>query len=384
MLASPWLYVILALATLALAGAALWGHLRFWVARLSLPLPYAVEEVLHTEDGARIELRRVPRGEFPARPRPLPPVLLVHGLAANHRNQDLHPDCSLARHLAAAGRDVWLLTLRSGRARGWSERQKARFAAMVRHDLPLAVETVLARTGQRRLDYVGFSMGGMLLYAALGRSVPPARVRRAVFVGSPGRVAPSRLLRLVPRALVPGLPFRFLARVVAFAAEWLSTPLHHAVANPRNFAPGMMRLILVNVVEDVPAALNRDFLAWAKGDGEIRVDGERALDGLASVGIPALFIAGSADRVAPVGAVRRAFEAWGHDRPGTPKRLIELGQGGGARADYGHGDLAVGAYAADELFAPIARFLEEDAPEDAPEAAVEAAAEEGLPAAPVA
>lgn len=384
MLSYPWVYLVFPVAGLVIAIAAVWGHLRFWVARLSLPLPYAVEEVLETQDGARIELRRVPRPSDRAERSGLPPVLLVHGLAANHRNQDLHPDCSLARHLAGAGRDVWLLTLRSGRALGWAERKQARFAAMTKHDLPLAVDTILARTGQRRLDYVGFSMGGMLLYAALGRSVGKEKVRRAVFVGSPGRVAPNRLLRLLPRALVPGIPFRFLARMVAFASEWLSTPLHHAVANPRNFAPGMMRLILVNVVEDVPAALNRDFFTWATGDGEILVDGKRALDGLADLAVPALFIAGSADRVAPVAAVRCAFEAWGNRRPSTPKRLLELGQGGGAHADYGHGDLAVGAYAADELFAPIASFLEEPDPADAPEAAVEAAEEQGLPATPVA
>jgi hypothetical protein len=39
---------------------------------------------------------------------------MVHGLSANHRNNDLIPDHSIARHLRAHGRDVWLLTLRSG------------------------------------------------------------------------------------------------------------------------------------------------------------------------------------------------------------------------------------------------------------------------------
>ena len=130
MLSYPWVYLLFPLAGLVIAFAAVWGHLRFWVARLSLPLPYAVEEVLQTQDGARIELRRVPRPGDGATRSGLPPVLLVHGLAANHRNQDLHPDCSLARHLAASGRDVWLLTLRSGRALRWAERKQARFAAM--------------------------------------------------------------------------------------------------------------------------------------------------------------------------------------------------------------------------------------------------------------
>jgi polyhydroxyalkanoate synthase len=37
--------------------------------------------------------------------------------------------------------------------------------------------------------------------------------------------------------------------------------------------------------------------------------------------------------------------------------LVVLGRSHGHRADYGHGDLAMGAHAAAELFEPIARFL---------------------------
>lgn len=355
-------YVFFALAFAAVAAAAFWAHLRYWVARLTLPLQYSEEEVLSTADGARIEIRRLPRlNEAPE----LPPVLLVHGIAANHRNQDIHPDYSLARHLAALGRDVWLLTLRSGRLLNRVERRSVHFAAMARFDLPCAIEAVLQRSGSPRLDYVGFSMGGMLLYAALARSVPEARIRRVVIVGSPGRIGPpSRLARFLPRRLLPGAPLRMLARSVAFASEWLPTPVHHAFANPLNMPPGVTRLTLVNCIEDIPATLGADFFAWATGDGEIRIDGERVLDGLASVSAPALFIAGSADRVAPVSAVRVAFEAWGCARPETPKQFVVIGRDFGANADYGHGDLALGLHVGADLFKPIALFLgpEEEAP----------------------
>ncbi|WP_437781485.1 lipase family alpha/beta hydrolase [Sorangium sp. So ce1097] len=351
-------YLLAALALVVLAAVGLWAHLYYWVKRLTLPLEYSVEEVLRTEDGAPIELRRVPCPPGAAVQPDLPPIVLVHGIAANHRNQDIHPDYSLARHLAALGRDVWLLTLRSGRLLTRLERRSVRFSAMVRYDLPCAFEAILERTGARALDYVGFSMGGMLLYAALGRSVPEHLVRRVVIVGSPGRfTAPARLMRILPGRLLPGVPLRLMARSVAFASEWLPTPLHHAVANPRNVPPGVTRLALVNCIEDIPAALNADFAAWMASDGEIRVDGERVLDGLASVSAPALFIAGSADRIAPVPSVRAAFDAWGRDHPETPKRFLVLGRDFGAREDYGHGDLAVGAYTGAELFEPIARFL---------------------------
>ncbi|AUX20122.1 lipase [Sorangium cellulosum] len=370
-------YLLAALALAVLAAIALWAHLYYWVKRLTLPLEYCAEEVLETGDGARIELRRVPRPPTATEQPDLPPILLVHGLAANHRNQDIHPDYSLARHLAALGRDVWLLTLRSGRLLTRVERRSVRFSAMAQHDLPCAVDAVLKRTGARSLDYVGFSMGGMLLYAALGRSVASEQIRRVVIVGSPGRlVAPTRLLpyvpgrllpgvplrliRHVPGRLLPGVPLRLMARSVAFASEWVPTPLHHAVANPRNVPPGVTRLALVNCIEDIPAALNADFATWLASDGEIRVNGERVLDGLASVAAPALFIAGSADRIAPVSSVRAAFDAWGRDHPESPKRFVVLGRDFGAREDYGHGDLAVGAYTGAELFEPIARFLGPD------------------------
>jgi polyhydroxyalkanoate synthase subunit PhaC len=99
-----------------------WAHLRYWVRCLTLPLEYVACEVLPTADGSRIELRRVPRATREGEA--LPPVLLVHGIGANHRNNDLHPDASLARYLAALGRDVWLVTLRSGLA-GLSRREAA-------------------------------------------------------------------------------------------------------------------------------------------------------------------------------------------------------------------------------------------------------------------
>lgn len=368
MAGTPLARILLAALVLVVVLTVLaWAHLRYWVRRLTLALPYVTSEVLPTDDGARIELRRVP---IPGGVKlaALPPVLLVHGIGANYRNQDLHPDFSLARHLASLGRDVWLLNLRSGLGR-WTraEAARVRFAAMVHHDVPQGVATVLARTGAQAVDYVGFSMGGMLLYAALGRTLPEVQVRRAVLVGSPGRVgAPARLLpllRRVPRWLVPASRYKRLAHGFAFAAEWMGTPFHRMLYNPTNVSAGLARAALVNMVEDIPAPLNADFLEWAVAGGDIRVDGARALDGLARVRVPALFFAGDADQLAPPEAVKAAFEAWGREREGVTKRMLVMGKDFGHRADYGHGDLAMGTHAAEELFGPIARFLGEEAAE---------------------
>jgi len=356
-LAFPVEWIALAAALFAVAA---YAHHRFWLRRLTVPQPYAAHVRIATPDGSAFELRRV----SPSVPRAdAVPVLLVHGVAIDHRNHDLLPDLSLARMLAAEGRDAWLLTLRTGRLDvRFRERGGMTFAHMVEHDLPLAVAEVRARTGARALDYVGFSMGGMLLYASLGRSVAAAEIRRVVIIGSPVRVRrpglgwAARWLARMPAPFWPKLPLRLPSVMVAFVSEAFWTPIHHHVCNPDNFAPGVIRRTLMSI-HDIPGALCRDFTRWAGHGGPIDVDGVSVEAGLAACAQPVLFLAGQADRVAPPSSVRAAFEMWGRDRGEVDKSFVVLSAEEGCSADYGHGDLAFGRMAPAEVFAPVERFL---------------------------
>ncbi len=348
------------LLALLLVALATWGHLVYWTRRLrnSDVLPYDELESLPTPDGGRIELRRLHAQGEPVGP----PLLLVHGLAFNHRNFDIHPDWSLPRWFAARGRDVWLLTLRSGQPSPSFEAPIS-FAAMVDHDLPTAVDAVLARAGATHLDYIGFSMGGMLLYAALGRSVPTDRVRKAVIMGSPAKIGipvwPFSLTPWVPRWFVPRLYLRQGARLIAFGSEWFKTPFHRIPFNPDNVDRGVVGGMLVDGVQDVPRALNQDFVGWALADGELRVRGERALDGLVHISVPVLFCAGQADQLAPPRSVRYAFDSWGSGVTGVTvdKRWLLLARSAGAGHDYGHGDMLMARRAVQDVFEPISVFI---------------------------
>ena len=336
-----------------------WAHLGFWVGRLRTHLHYSLCERIPTADGSAVELRRVGQNEPTAA---APPVLMVHGVAANHRNLDVRADCSMARHFAAQGRDVWLLTLRSGRSDlSWRERRNTRYRVMRDHDLPTGVRAVLERTGQAQLDLVGFSMGGMLIYGALGRTLPEALVRRVVIVGSPGRVyRPFGFLRvagLLPRYVVPPLSLRFWARSFAFMVDYLPGPFHRLVHNPDNVDKGVAPSALVDVIESIPGALAADFGEWLGDEGHLRVEAEHVCEGLRGVRVPVLFFAGAADRIARVDGVRYAAERWGADTGQTPTVHV-LGVATGYAADYGHGDLAVGRHAAQDVFEPALRFLD--------------------------
>ncbi|MBO6936653.1 MAG: alpha/beta fold hydrolase [Deltaproteobacteria bacterium] len=349
---APWTLV-------AVAGALFlwWLHLWFWARRLRVPMEYERVVRLRAGDGGHYELRRLG-----ADPSSEPPVLLVHGVGVNHRSHDSLPDVSLARALVAAGRDVWLLTLRSGLSGlSFRERRRVRFLAMADHDVPEAIAHVLDATGQRELDYVGYSMGGMLLYAALDRELDPSLVRRVVVVGSPARVRSPLpglgLLARTPRMLVPTLPLRLVGRSIAFMVDWLDTPLHRILVNPKNMGSGASARALINAIANIPGPLAADFAEWlASDDGDVAIEGRSVLEALESLEMPALFLAGAGDRIAPPESVARAHDAWGR-ATNAPKEFVLLGTGSGADEDYGHGDLVLGFAAARDVFPRVVDFL---------------------------
>ena len=87
----------LLVAVAALGVLATWAHLRFWRWKLARPQPYATLVRLATPHG-HAELRRI---AVPAVADPVP-LLLVHGVAVNHRNLDPWGRWSHSRAFAAA------------------------------------------------------------------------------------------------------------------------------------------------------------------------------------------------------------------------------------------------------------------------------------------
>ncbi|MCA9605064.1 MAG: alpha/beta fold hydrolase [Myxococcales bacterium] len=348
---------ILAAALVLLVAS--WAHYVYWVRRLTLDLPYEVEERLPTADGCFVELRRLPREDGVSDG---PPVLLVHGLALNHRNNDLTEDISLGRYLARRGHDVWLLTLRSGRDDlSWREEKQATFETMARHDLGVGIDAVLARTGAERVDYVGFSMGGMLMYAAAGRTVTDDVLRRVVIIGSPAEIRPplsmiAVIARFIPHWLVPTLRLRLVSRFMAFAADLVHTPIHRWIYNTENVERGMAGYALTNGFVNIPSGLAAELVRFASDAGTVTFDGAPVLPALRGRVAPALFVAGADDRLAPPDTVRLAFDAWGADVD-TQKDFRVVGVETGAAADYGHGDLAIGRFVDQDVFEPVHAFL---------------------------
>jgi predicted alpha/beta hydrolase len=116
-------------------------------------------------------LRAVPK------PRHRVPVVLASGLFVNSRFLDLTEEHSLAGYLAREGFDVWNLSYRgSGRSlpplRGGPEIWT--LDDMIDRDLIAVNRYIRTETKRRELSWVGFEMGGLLLYGYLAKRGDPA------------------------------------------------------------------------------------------------------------------------------------------------------------------------------------------------------------------
>jgi pimeloyl-ACP methyl ester carboxylesterase len=293
----------------------------------------------------------------------VPPVILCPGYSCNRVFMDSDERYSLARYLARRGFDTWVLELRG---HGYSEpvgerREDWTFDDLVRLDVPTAVSAVRALSGRRPV-WIGHSMGGILMYAALGTDTAlQESVAGLVTLASPVAFPPlaSPLLRGLGQLLVTlpvpeRVPQRGVLVALWSALSWAPGMLEVGM-NPANVDRAAFGEALRRCICSVPRSLLRQLAEWSL-TGELRSCDYR-LDyraSLSDIHTPALIIAGTVDRLAAPQIVRVAFDRISSRQ----KQYREFGIRHGDRADYGHVDLIFGRHAPEEVFSTIATWIE--------------------------
>lgn len=364
----PWqstpLVILLFSCTLLLA---LWAWARLAARVLHLPEFFDEVHPVTTPDGATITLCRLrPRGQ----PSLTPPVILCHGLAMNRRAFALLPDRSFAWALAHSGHDVWVLELRGASEAPVPRAMRlASFDTYATIDVPFAIEQVCTITGALEVDWVGFSMGGMLAYAHLG-ALGGRGIRRLVTLGAPVHfdgLPIARGVGLVPLLFAPAriltrTPFRFLA-LLAAPLIWSGVP--HAFSQGLrgdHYDTAVLRRVLANTLADVPMGVSLQFARWIReGRFDSNDHAHDYLAGLARITVPTRIIAGSRDRLALPEAVHEALR-----RIPAAVSYHVIGKETGATQDYDHLDLILGDRALDEVFPHVRDWLNVPLPEGRP------------------
>jgi pimeloyl-ACP methyl ester carboxylesterase len=332
----------------------------------------------YTRDGWRLGMRHI----APAHPDPGKlPVVLCHGLGLNGTFWTI-TDNHLPSQLAARGYDVFIVDLRGsgesakvGKAAAINTRLREtpflevgagcwNVDSMAFNDVPAVLDYVKGQTGHDRVNWVGHSLGGMLVFPFLELS--PEAYRIANFVGMGSTItlarAPEKDMLRANRGL------RLLGSVVSTGR--LGRPLMHI-----RF-PGLDRIDqFYYTSENVDRRTTSRFYGYTledPGRSALRqldpylesghfVSADRAVDYavlLASVNTPTLMIAGENDCMSDLPSTELTLEALAS----PDKALMRFGKRDGHVADYGHCDLVWSRYAPREIFPPLIDWLDRRQP----------------------
>ena len=366
---------LLALAALAALPGCATGRLR---CREPLHRP-CTEGFALTKDGWRIGVRRV----VPDRIDPGKlPVVLCHGLGLNGTFWTI-TDNHLAGQLADRGYDVYIVDMRGS---GASQRvgpignvnaalRQTPFLEIgegdwtvddqTRHDVPAILDYVKERSGKDRVNWVGHSLGGMLMFAFLEMDPHPERIATFVAMGAPVTLADA--------------PETQMLRATRALRKMLTVVSTGRLARPMRFGrpPGLERIdgfyyTAENVDKRTLDRIYRDKVE-NPGKGALRqldpylefgryYSADRRYDyvkGLDRVKTPLLMMAGERDVMASVASTQLTFDA-----VASPDRtLLRFGRRDGHVDDYGHCDLVWSRYAPVELFPPLIDWLDRRQPE---------------------
>jgi lysosomal acid lipase/cholesteryl ester hydrolase len=332
----------------------------------------------YTADGWRLGVRHY----RPLQPDPGKlPVVLCHGLGLNATFWTI-TDHHLPAELNARGYDVYVFDIRGSgenarlgrldrinrRLRQTPFRERGERSWDVddlwRYDVPAILDYVRRETGQDRVNWVGHSMGAMLMFPYLELDPHPERI--ATLVGMGGSIilaeAPQRDMLQANRALralsLLASPGRLGRPLTYFRLPGMSQ-IDRFYFSGDNVDERTVSRFYGYTLEDPGAGAFRQLDPYLQYGHMISADGRvdyAAL--LGRVTTPTLLVAGEADIISDVPSTELTFQAIGS----PDKSLMKFGASHGQVADYGHCDLVWSRHAPREVFPPVIDWLDQHQP----------------------
>jgi pimeloyl-ACP methyl ester carboxylesterase len=332
----------------------------------------------YTADGWRLGVRHY-RPEHPD-PGKLP-VILCHGLGLNATFWTL-TDHHLPSQLAARGYEVYVFDIRGsgenaqlGRhdwinrhlrqtflrergERGWTVDD------LVQYDVPAILDYVARETGRDRVNWVGHSLGGMLVFPYLELAPRPERI--ANFVGMSSTIIQAtspqtdmlranQALRVLSLFASPGRLGRPLA---FFRVPGMERIDRFYYSNENVDRLTVYRFYSYTLEDTGPGALRQ--LAPYLREGHM-YSSDRSLDYSAKLGeiaTPTLLIAGDGDIMSDITSTELTLAGLGS----PDKTIMRFGKSQGNMEDYGHCDLVWSRHAPMEIFPPLIDWLDQHQP----------------------
>ncbi|MDX1958217.1 MAG: alpha/beta fold hydrolase [Leptospiraceae bacterium] len=293
------------------------------------------------------------------------PVILCHGLMGNRKNFTLNEAYSIANQLSLDGYDVWTLDLR-GRPEGGSPNWffgnytfNYSFDDYFKKDVDTALNFVIEKTGANKVNWIGHSMGGMIIYARIG-TLGDDRIANLITIGSPfifhhptdGMNTMKSFNVLMP--VVIFVPTGYLSKISA-----ITRIRPKFLVGQFWYSPNMddEYKFLMQGTNDESKDVLRQFSFAVGNDGFYSLDKKTSYtSNLKNIKIPVMLISGKRDFLGSPYTVRYAFDSIGS----KDKTFLSIGKSEGSSEDYGHVDLISAKQTIlEDIVTPIKKWLNE-------------------------
>lgn len=300
------------------------------------------------------------------------PVILIHGFGTNRFDVDFpEKRYSLAKYLHAQGYDTWVIELRgTGQSRRTSLLGQIQsklcynwtFDDHIFKDIPVLVKWIQKKTGQKKLHWIGHSLGGTVVYASietLGNEVCASAVTLGSAMNSTAKIGLIHLLLKIDPLVkkLPLIPLKTLARTLAPAGRWMAPLEDNFFYAIDNVDMKIIEVALRQAVENVSPALFLQLHDWYRNNHFRAHDRNFSYrDHLKKIKAPFLVCAGSVDGLTGYPDVYFGFK----NISSKKKKFLLFGKEKGCRTEYGHLDLVLGKNAPREVFPQVLNWLDQN------------------------
>ena len=235
---------------------------------------------------------------------------------------------------------------------------------LVRYDMPAILDYVERETGQSRVNWVGHSLGGMMVFPFLELSAEPERIANFVGMGSTIiQAGPPHRDMLAANAAIRGLlkvaSAGRLGRPLAFFRMPGMGSIDKFYYSAENVDRQTISRFYGYTLEDPGPGPLRQFAPYLRHGHLLSADGKIDYSArLGEVTVPILMVAGAGDLLSDVPSTRMTFDALGSE----DRTLYVFGKASGHVADYAHCDLAWSRYAPREIFPVVIDWLDHRQP----------------------
>lgn len=331
--------------------------------------------IIETKDNWKIGLEKFE--PYPGiSPKKLP-VIVCHGLMGTGEYFKQNEEDSFVYQLRKEGYFVYVLHLRGRKLEGKNSNGKDdettypgywfgktyndySFDDYMDKDVDAAISYVLKDTRAEKVNWIGHSMGGMVIYARAG-SLGESRIANLVTLGSPFSFPfrPKKLSYL--GFLQPILNFNPTVPVGSLASFSSYTPFEYYYIMSLYYYPEnidkeqIRRLTRLGANNESPKVFRQFANGMGKWNFESSSGKEKYTFNLSNIQFPTLLVAGRRDMLGSPYIIRHVYESLGS----KDKTMMVIGRTEGHTEDYGHTDLVVGKGIAKDVVPGVLSWLNE-------------------------